>query len=350
MADSDSACEECGCHCDSCTTYPSVHLRQEIVTLQQQLTDRDKHIEQMETSVFLAAHKFPTGEVASLHDQIAHWQEKYERLLESHKKLQRVNQGLEDKLLKIVDKYESEKVSLNRDVANLTSRLIEARVAVAELEDENDRYREDCYLAVQLLQCKPSNFVAHKLDTLPADLQQKVKHHMNIRKRDQSTHTTPPAPDVRTIRVPISTFPPTAMVYSVNKLGIADKQLPTTDVNKPPVDLVSAAIMAKVLEERAKERRPRPVDCGTCGGYRVVSEEQQQGMWRDTENKATQTVGCQCEGPVKCQCNPPSSRPFPVLVHARGRSDSVCAINMMDQVGPYHPWARSASSSTETEI
>jgi hypothetical protein len=51
------------------------------------------------------------------------------------------------------------------------------------------------------------------------------------------------------IKVPISTFPPTAIIYSVNKIP----EEPTDSANQMP-DYVSAAIMAKILEERSKER------------------------------------------------------------------------------------------------
>jgi len=59
------------------------------------------------------------------------------RLYESHKRVQKVNQNLEDKLLKIVDKCETEKNSLTRDVASLTQKLVEARGKIHRLQDEN---------------------------------------------------------------------------------------------------------------------------------------------------------------------------------------------------------------------
>lgn len=59
------------------------------------------------------------------------------RLYESHKRVQKVNQNLEDKLLKIVDKFETEKNSLTRDVASLTQKLVEAKGKIHRLQDEN---------------------------------------------------------------------------------------------------------------------------------------------------------------------------------------------------------------------
>ena len=59
------------------------------------------------------------------------------RLYESHKRVQKVNQSLEDKLLKIVDKCETEKTSLTREVATLTQKLVEAEGKINRLQDEN---------------------------------------------------------------------------------------------------------------------------------------------------------------------------------------------------------------------
>lgn len=81
----------------------------------------------------------------------------------------------------------------------------------------------------------------------------------------------------RVIRVPISTFPPTAMVYSVNKLpeetptnGTSNGYSSSPNGNGTPTtpDYVSAAIMAKVLEERSKERSCK-LKCYQCKSRRA---------------------------------------------------------------------------------
>ncbi|XP_022250440.1 tight junction-associated protein 1-like isoform X1 [Limulus polyphemus] len=249
--------QECGCICDSCVNNNSLHLHQEIEQLKCQLLEREYHIVQMDTSVINHAQQFPNGEWEALRQELLLWQEKYQRLHESHKKLQKVNQGLEDKLLKIVDKYETEKAALTRDLSDMTTKLVEARFTITELEEENDQYRNDCNTAVQLLQCKPSNFVSHKYSSIPLDLQERVKSHLSHRMKREIQNNNP---EVRTIRVPIPTFPPTAMVYSVNKIpdnGTVKQKETTLGISESSPDYVSAAIMAKVLEERAKERNAK---------------------------------------------------------------------------------------------
>ncbi|UYV69378.1 TJAP1 [Cordylochernes scorpioides] len=137
----------------------------------------------------------------------------------------------------MVDRFQGEKTALTRDISDLTGRLVEARLALSEAQEENEQYRNDCNVAVQLLQCKPSNFVASKLSSvldnihsdklLPNDLQDKVKTLLSRRR------TAEP----RTIKVEVGSA---AMLYAV--------------AGRRGQDYVSAAVLAKVLEERAKER------------------------------------------------------------------------------------------------
>ncbi|GAB6026565.1 Tight junction associated protein 1 (Peripheral) [Chamberlinius hualienensis] len=291
-------CQECGCRCDNCSITNS--LNQEIDDLKRQVRDRDLHITRMETNVLSNMERFPNGEFAALSDELLHLQDRYERLLENHRKLQRVNQGLEDKLLKIVDKYETEKNSLNRDIANLTTKLVEAKLLVTQLEEENEQYRNDCNVAINLLQCKPSNFVSQRLETFPVELQHKARVHLNSKKFDNSNNHPPP--EMRTIRVNIPTFPPTAMVYSVSN-GYTGESIKNSSSNGElgsspnSSDVVSAAIMAKVLEEREKERSANGNKCcccakgeqsGRCGckcrGRRWSSS------WPDVQDNASQTL------------------------------------------------------------
>lgn len=270
------SCPECGCLCKKCITsvrtWPNdtemhlvdadtLHLHQEIESLKRQLVEREYHMLKMETSVLNHAEQYPTGEWDHLQQELVIWKDKYERLFDSLKKLQKVNQGLEDKLLKLVDKFETEKSALTKDVGDLTTRLVEARLSINDLEEQNAQYRNDCNIAIQLLQCKPSNFISQKLSSFPSDLQDKVKLHFNHRpQRDLPNSRS--SPELRTIRVPIPTFPPTAMVYSVNNVHRALNTESNDSQNLP--DYVSAAIMAKVLEERTKERLEKQEQCRMC--------------------------------------------------------------------------------------
>ncbi|XP_071518253.1 uncharacterized protein [Panulirus ornatus] len=236
-------------------------LRSEVEVLKRRLLDRDVAIVQLEAQMAQdRPDHYPQGQVAVLRAQCDHWQDKYDRLLEAHKRLQKVNQGLEDKLLRLVDRTESEKSSLAADTASLTTALTTAAQAINRLKQENDRYKNDLNLAIQLLQCNPSRYAAHKLDSLPLDVQKKAKSRLAREPRDN------PKPEMKVIKVPIPTFPPTAMVYSVNKYAEQNEK-------EEPVDAVSAAIMAAVLEERQRERARRHCSTCACGSPKSETRE-----------------------------------------------------------------------------
>ncbi|KAL1124533.1 hypothetical protein AAG570_001159, partial [Ranatra chinensis] len=271
-------CQGCGCNCRICNDQSGLHLHAEIENLKQRLIEKEDHILMMETNFLKEAEKYPNGEMAAISEELSTWQEKYSRLYEAHKRVQKVNQNLEDKLLRIVDKCETEKNALTAEVSNLTRRLVDEKFNVSKLQEENERYRNDVNLAIQLLQCKPSNFVSQKYDSLPSDMQQKVRMYISAKRRQSDGNgNVTPKPEMKTIKVPIPTFPPTAMVYSINK-GPVEKDLNSEEKNHqgaPPVDIVSAAIMAKVLEERERERA-QTKHCDTCT-CPAISNKQSKG-------------------------------------------------------------------------
>lgn len=59
------------------------------------------------------------------------------RLLESHKRVQRVNQSLEDKLLLLVDKTETEKNILQSEITKLSRKILDQQLKINQLNDEN---------------------------------------------------------------------------------------------------------------------------------------------------------------------------------------------------------------------
>ncbi|XP_014675649.1 PREDICTED: tight junction-associated protein 1-like, partial [Priapulus caudatus] len=185
---SDHVCQECGCQCSSCVDKSSLnlHLHREIELLHYRTGLQTQHIHQMEASMMVSEPK--NGEVAYLRDELQALQSKYDRLIESHRKIQKVNQNLEEKVLKIVDQCETEKSTLNNEVTILSGKLLDAKVTLCDLEDENERLRNDCSLAVQLLQCKPSNFVSQKLESLPSDLKHRIRSHMTHDQLRQYEH------------------------------------------------------------------------------------------------------------------------------------------------------------------
>jgi len=159
---------------------------------------------------------------------------KYERLWESHRRLQKTNHTLEDKLLRVVDKFEADRNQLTRDLASQTQKLVQAKLGGQQLRDQITELQSDLQVALSLLQQKPAAFLPQKLGALPADVQSRVRLHLDGSSESACGKAGLKDSTAKRITVPI-------MDEVSGHMG-DNRQ-------------VSAAILAKVLEERAKERR-----------------------------------------------------------------------------------------------
>lgn len=264
-------CKGCGCSCDSCgsgATSSYLDLHQQIAELQQQLSKNRSHIGSLEHQL-LDARSTTDFELSRTRDELARLRERYERLLESHKKMQKINHDLEDKLLRQVGHSESEKVSLHQELSSMVGRLVEARSLVTQLDQDNKKYRQDCNIAVQLLQCKPSNFVSHRLNSFPSDLQERLRQMMP---KDQllaaENASLNPPEENRIVRIPIATFPPTAMVYSLQekpRQSDIEKGGAKTETESANSGLISTSLIAKALNQHKPPRVvPQVFMCVSC--------------------------------------------------------------------------------------
>ncbi|XP_036670927.3 ras guanine nucleotide exchange factor B isoform X2 [Drosophila suzukii] len=215
-----------------CATPPSTSApaTAEIEQLQQALIEKQTQLYNLESACLRE-----TERQVELEDSVIAWQDKYDRLYESHKRVQKVNQSLEDKMLKLVDRNAGERAQLTSDVATLSVRLAQANFNIAKLQREIERYKADISLAIQLLQCKPDSFVSQKVSSLPIDIQSKVSAYMRLETNSHSdsecsnsgvgvattaSYKVLPASD----SPPPSAcpFPPTAMVYSMRGIDAAN--------------------------------------------------------------------------------------------------------------------------------
>lgn len=269
-------CSECGCKCNMCCNN-SLDLHGEIEQLKSEISKHKSRASQLEVEITETRAK-ADQDAAKLQDELAKLRERYDRLLDSHKKMQKVNNNLEDKLITVVESLHKEKDELFDNVGILTSKLSDAAALIEELEDRCVRYQTDCNVAVQLLQCRPSEFVAHKLNTLPLDLQERVKAFLTRDERLKLEMSDEDA-EATTVRVPMSTFPPTA-VYSApsNQLGGKKHGFDGDFGNTVPMDAI-----AKALMQNEDPKLPQPSrkmqTCYLCrkhaSAYKNVDEQSQ---------------------------------------------------------------------------
>lgn len=109
----------------------NVHLHAEVELLKKALSDKQAELNAMRSVCYQESER--QGE---LEDVVLAWQDKFERLYESHKKVQKINQTLEDKLLKLVDRNSGERAQLTSDCATLNIRLNQANYNISSLQRE----------------------------------------------------------------------------------------------------------------------------------------------------------------------------------------------------------------------
>ncbi|XP_076835311.1 brain-enriched guanylate kinase-associated protein isoform X2 [Brachyhypopomus gauderio] len=129
-------------------------------------------------SEFDSTRQYLEMELRRAQEELEKFTDKLRRIQSSYAALQRINQDLEDKIHRTTQQHEDEKRALSREIIVLNNHLMEAKITIEKLREDNDLYRKDCNLAAQLLQCGKSHYRAHKLSELPSDLQERVSSHM----------------------------------------------------------------------------------------------------------------------------------------------------------------------------
>ncbi|KAB5581939.1 hypothetical protein PHYPO_G00181390 [Pangasianodon hypophthalmus] len=152
-------------------------LEQQNEDLRRHLTHTTHKMEAMEAEFESRRHYMQT-EMGRTRDDLEKMKDKFRRLQNSYTASQRANQDLEEKLHALLRKVERDKKTMDQEIVELTNKLVDAKNTIDKLEELNERYRQDCNLAVQLLKCNKSHFRNHKFADLPYELQEMVNKHM----------------------------------------------------------------------------------------------------------------------------------------------------------------------------
>ncbi|KAI3362871.1 hypothetical protein L3Q82_001916 [Scortum barcoo] len=158
-------------------------LQQQNEDLQRRLSLSTHKMEAMEAE-FDGSRHFMEAELSRTRDDLDKMRDKFRRLQNSYTASQRANQDLEEKLHALLRKVERDKKTMDQEIVELTNKLLDAKNTIDRLEELNERYRQDCNLAVQLLKCNKSHFRNHKFADvrervlLPYELQDMLNKHM----------------------------------------------------------------------------------------------------------------------------------------------------------------------------
>ncbi|KAG7509602.1 hypothetical protein JOB18_049510 [Solea senegalensis] len=126
---------------------------------------------------FDSTRQYLETELRRAQEELDKFTDKLRRIQSSYSALQRINQDLEEKIHRNSQHHDDEKRALSREIIVLNNRLMEAKLTIEKLQEDNDVYRKDCNLAAQLLQCNKSLYMA-QLSELPAEFQERLTMHM----------------------------------------------------------------------------------------------------------------------------------------------------------------------------
>ncbi|XP_011806973.1 PREDICTED: brain-enriched guanylate kinase-associated protein [Colobus angolensis palliatus] len=157
--------------------FSKIALQEQKGELRKRLSYTTHKLEKLETE-FDSTRHYLEIELRRAQEELEKVTEKLRRIQSNYMALQRINQELEDKLYRMGQHYEEEKRALSHEIVALNSHLLEAKVTIDKLSEDNELYRKDCNLAAQLLQCSQTYGRVHKVSELPSDFQERVSLHM----------------------------------------------------------------------------------------------------------------------------------------------------------------------------
>lgn len=223
------------------------------------------------------------AQIRRLNDDNKILKEKYDRVFDVQKKLEKINSDLEEKLLKIVEKYENEQKTLLEDLTIAHSKLVETNLYIEELEKQKEMYKQDCNLAVNLLQCKPNDFVSHSYKSLPYSMKNRLKSHLSHEDIEKLETDSNNGSQVKTIpKIPI--FQPSAaaaLMYTYQNEKFRENRINEEPSNDLDYGHVSTSLLANVLkkdnDERSKNNiRLYPYVCLRCKKQSVFIDSDSQ--------------------------------------------------------------------------
>ncbi|XP_038968912.2 brain-enriched guanylate kinase-associated protein isoform X3 [Rattus norvegicus] len=137
-------------------------LQEQKGELRKRLSYTTHKLEKLETE-FDSTRHYLEIELRRAQEELDKVTEKLRRIQSNYMALQRINQELEDKLYRMGQHYEEEKRAMSHEIVALNSHLLEAKVTIDKLSEDNELYRKDCNLAAQLLQCSQTYGRVHKV-------------------------------------------------------------------------------------------------------------------------------------------------------------------------------------------
>ncbi|NWQ75160.1 TJAP1 protein, partial [Columbina picui] len=231
-------------------------------------------------------------ELGQNREELEKFKDKFRRLQNSYTASQRTNQDLEEKLHALVSgllshyreeikKAEMDRKTLDWEIVELTNKLLDAKTTINKLEELNERYRQDCNLAVQLLKCNKSHFRNHKFADLPYELQDMVNKHLHSTQESagpgqEATHNLAPSDVVPTSVIARVLEKPESLVLNSAKSSsgscpMAEDVFVHVDMSGAPPDACNSA--GQVVKEGGDAGKQQNGGCKPQSSMESAPEE-----------------------------------------------------------------------------
>ncbi|NXT22409.1 TJAP1 protein, partial [Syrrhaptes paradoxus] len=230
-------------------------------------------------------------ELGQNREELEKFKDKFRRLQNSYTASQRTNQDLEEKLHALaslsqswifaIKKAEMDRKTLDWEIVELTNKLLDAKTTINKLEELNERYRQDCNLAVQLLKCNKSHFRNHKFADLPYELQDMVNKHLHSTQESagpgqEATHTLAPSDIVPTSVIARVLEKPESLVLNSAKSSsgscpMAEDVFVHVDMSGAPPDACNSA--GQMGKEGGDAKKQQNGGCKPQSSVESVPEE-----------------------------------------------------------------------------
>ncbi|KAG7461298.1 hypothetical protein MATL_G00208590 [Megalops atlanticus] len=162
---------------NGCKHQKKSSLQEQKEDLRKRLSYTTHKLELLEAE-FDSTRQYLETELRRAQEELEKFTDKLRRIQSGYSALQRINQDLEEKIHRTSQHHDDERRALSREIIVLNNHLLEAKITIEKLREDNDMYRKDCNLAAQLLQCSKTHHRALKLSELPADFQERLSLHM----------------------------------------------------------------------------------------------------------------------------------------------------------------------------
>ncbi|KFQ70735.1 Tight junction-associated protein 1 [Phaethon lepturus] len=265
-------------------------LQHENEELRRRLTYVTNKMEAMERELE-SGQDYLEMELGQNREELEKFKDKFRRLQNSYTASQRTNQDLEEKLHALaslsqswifaIKKAEMDRKTLDWEIVELTNKLLDAKTTINKLEELNERYRQDCNLAVQLLKCNKSHFRNHKFADLPYELQDMVNKHLHSTQESsgpgqEATHTLAPSDVVPTSVIARVLEKPESLVLNSAKSSsgscpMAEDVFVHVDMSGAPPDACNSA--GQVGKEGGDARKQQNGGCKPQSSVESVPEE-----------------------------------------------------------------------------